>query len=146
VNRHPCEARSAADGPPLGRRAPWGEARAACIGGILLVAGCASAPPDPDAARAIEGLEIAPYRAHETCFKLADGDRLDWRFESRAPVDFNLHYHEGATVIMPVTLIASTGSAGIYRAIVPQDYCAMWEAGNAGAIVTYRIKPIRVAQ
>ena len=112
----------------------------------LMVSGCASAPPDPDAARGMDALEIAPYRAHESCLKLDDGDRLDWRFESRAPVDFNLHYHDGASIIMPLTLDASYGSAGIFRAIVPQEYCAMWEAGPAGAIVTYRIKPIRAAR
>jgi len=113
---------------------------------VLAVAGCASAPSDPDAAHAMDALEIAPYRAHETCFKLADGDRLDWTFDSRAPVDFNLHYHDGPSVIMPVTLAASYGSAGIFQVIVPQDYCAMWEAGPAGAIVTYRVKPIRAAR
>jgi hypothetical protein len=118
----------------------------AALAMLVALAGCASAPPDPNAARAVDSLEIAPYRAHETCFRLDDGDRLDWRFESRAPVDFNLHYHEGASVIMPVTVRASDGSAGIYRAIVPQEYCAMWEAGAAGAIVTYRIQPIRAAR
>ena len=112
----------------------------------LLVAGCATAPPDPDAAHALDALEIAPYRSHETCFKLADGDRLDWTFDSRAPVDFNLHYHEGASVIMPVTLGASYGSAGVFPVIAPHEYCAMWEAGPAGAIVTYRIRPIRAAR
>jgi len=113
---------------------------------LAVLAGCASAPPDPDAARTVDSLEIAPYRAHETCFGLDDGDRLDWRFESRAPVDFNLHYHEGASVIMPVTLGASYGSAGVFPVIAPHEYCAMWEAGPAGAIVTYRIRPIRAAR
>jgi len=113
---------------------------------VLAVAGCASAPSDPDAAHAMDALEIAPYRAHETCFKLADGDRLDWTFDSRAPVDFNLHYHDGPSVIMPVTLAASYGNAGIFQVIVAHDYCAMWEAGPAGAIVTYRVKPIRAAR
>ena len=113
---------------------------------MLLLSGCASAPPDPDAAHAVDGLEIAPYRAHETCFKLADGDRLDWRFESRAPVDFNLHYHEGNTVVMPVSLTASYGSSGILPVIVTQTYCAMWEAGPAGAVVSYHVKPLRLAK
>jgi hypothetical protein len=112
----------------------------------LAAGGCATSAPDPDAPQALEALTVAPYGVHETCTKLGEGDRLDWTFESREPVDFNLHYHEGASVIMPVTVRASDGSAGIYRAIVPQEYCAMWEAGAAGAIVTYRIQPIRAAR
>lgn len=120
--------------------------RALAAASLALVAGCATAPPDPDAAHAFEDYSIAPYGMHETCLKLAEGDRLDWRFESRAPVDFNIHYHEGKSVIMPVTLLASYGSAGIFPVIVPHDYCAMWEAGPAGAIVTYRVKPMRSAR
>ena len=118
----------------------------ACIAVLALAAGCATAPPDPDATLAYDGFEIAPYGAHEACLKLGEGDRVDWRFESRAPVDFNLHYHEGKSVIMPLTLLASYGSAGIFPVIVPHDYCAMWEAGPQGAIVSYRIRPIRAAK
>lgn len=108
-----------------------------------LLAGCTTTPQDPDAPHAFLGFEIAPYGIHETCFKLADGDRLDWRFESRQPVDFNVHYHEGNSVIMPLSLLASYGSSGVLPVIVPHDYCAMWEAGPAGAVVSYHIKPLR---
>ena len=118
--------------------------RWATLGALAIaVAGCASAPVDPDAMHAQDGFEIAPYGIHETCLKLAVGDRLDWRFESRWPVDFNLHYHEGQAVIMPVTKLASYGDSGIFPVTVPHDYCAMWEAGPPGAVVSYRIKPIR---
>jgi hypothetical protein len=111
------------------------------------LAGCAAAPPpDPDAERVGDAIEIAPYRAHEACVKLADGDRLDWRFESRAPVDFNLHYHEGPSVVMPLSLSASYGGSGVYTVIASHEYCAMFEAGAGGAIVTYRMKPIRFAR
>ena len=116
------------------------------IAALAAVAGCSSAPVDPDAARTLVGLEIAPYGIHETCLKLADGDRIDWRFESRAPVDFNIHYHEGASVIMPLSLAASFGGSGVLPVIVPHDYCAMWEAGPLGAVVTYYVKPLRLAR
>ena len=116
------------------------------LAAAAVVAGCSSVPADPDAPHAFVGFELAPYAAHETCFKLADGDRLDWRFESRAPVDFNVHYHEGNSVIMPVSLAASYGASGILPVIVPHDYCAMWEAGPAGAVVTYHVKPLRGAR
>jgi len=112
---------------------------------VLAVAAgaCATRAPDPDAAQAFDGFAIAPYGIHEACFALAAGDRLDWRFESREPVDFNLHYHEGAAVLMPVTLLASYGSSGIFPVLAAQEYCAMWEAGPAGAVVSYHLKPIR---
>jgi len=112
---------------------------------VLAVAAgaCATGVPDPDAVQALDGFAIAPYGIHEACFTLRTGDRLDWRFESREPVDFNLHYHEGAAVLMPVTLLASYGSSGIFPVLAAQDYCAMWEAGPAGAVIAYRLKPIR---
>ena len=117
------------------------------IAAALAAGGCASPPaPDPDAVRSLVGLEIAPYGVHEACLKLADGDRLDWRFESRAPVDFNIHYHEGKSVIMPVTVAASFGASGVLPVIVPHDYCAMWEAGPLGAVVSYHVKPLRLAR
>ncbi len=107
----------------------------------LSLAACATV--DPDAARSADALAIAPYELHEVCFKLAAGDRVDWRFETREPVDFNFHYHEGGTVVMPLVKSASFGDSGIFPAVVAQDYCAMWEAGPLGAILTYRVKPIR---
>ena len=110
----------------------------------LALAACATA--DPDAARSTDVLEIAPYGLHETCFKLAEGDRVDWRFESRQPVDFNFHYHDGATVVMPLVKSASFGDSGIFPAAVAQDYCAMWEAGPLGAVISYRVRPIRAAR
>ena len=118
--------------------------RRGIVAALVACAGCASAPPpDPDAERVGDGIEIAPFRAHEACLRLEDGDKLDWRFESRAPVDFNLHYHEGPSVVMPLSLNASYGASGVYTVIATHDYCAMFEAGAAGAIVTYRMKPIR---
>jgi hypothetical protein len=118
--------------------------RRAFLAALAIAAGgCASAPADPNAAHAQDAFDIAPYGIHETCFKLAVGDRIDWRFESRWPVDFNLHYHEGPTVVMPVTKLASYGDSGIFPVTFAHDYCAMWEAGPAGAVVSYRIRPIR---
>jgi hypothetical protein len=117
--------------------------RGAIVALSLAAAACTAIPPDPDADRAFDGIEIAPYGMHESCLRLATGDRLDWRFESRQPVDFNLHYREGPAVLMPVTLPASYGNAGIFPVLITQDYCAAWEAGPAGAIVSYRLRPLR---
>ena len=118
--------------------------RRAVIAAIAIVAAaCASKPPDPNAEHAQDGFEIAPYGIHETCLKLAVGDRLDWRFESRWPVDFNLHYHEGQAVIMPVTKLASYGDSGIFPVTVAARLLRDVGGRAGGCVVNYRIRPIR---
>ncbi|MBE7522348.1 MAG: hypothetical protein HS109_08175 [Burkholderiales bacterium] len=113
---------------------------------VLTIALASCATPAPDAARTADALWIQPYAIHEVCFKLAEGDRVDWRFESRQPVDFNFHYHEGAAVVSPLVKTASFGDSGIFPVRVPQDYCAMWEAGPLGALISYRVVPVRAAR
>ena len=118
--------------------------RAAAL--MLTIALAACATPAPDAARTADALWIAPYALHEVCFKLAEDDKVDWRFESRQPVDFNFHYHEGSAVVLPLVKTASFGDAGVFPVRVPQDYCAMWEAGPLGALISYRVVPIRTVR
>lgn len=115
----------------------------AAILAVALLASCAGAKPDPDAGESASALPLSPFAVHEACVKLAPGDRLDWRFESKMPVDFNIHYHDGPSVVMPVTRAASFGDAGIYVAAIPHDYCAMWEAGPIPTLIDFRVRPIR---
>ena len=89
--------------------------------------------------RAVERLVVAPYAVHEACVRMAGGDRLDWRYESSAPLAFNIHDHEGGTVLAPVVRDASSADSGTFEARMAQDYCLMWEAGPAGAIIGYRV-------
>ena len=103
---------------------------------------CTTSPADPDQ-RSAEEIAINPYAVHEACFPLAEGDRLDWRFEAREPVDFNVHYHDGPMILMPITREKSRGDAGIFPVLVTHDYCAMFEAGPSGAIVSYRMRRLR---
>jgi len=70
---------------------------------------------------------------------LTPEDRLVYRFTAQRPVAFNIHYHEGKTVIMPVTRDDVTTDDGTFRPLIAQDYCLMWEAGREGAILDYRI-------
>ena len=121
-------------------------ALALAAGGAAALAACATPAPEPYAPLDADAHEMSPYKIHEACVKLAPGDRLDWRFESQAPVDFNIHYHDANSVVLPISRTASYGDAGIYQASLAHDYCAMWEAGPGGAVVTYRVRPLRAGR
>lgn len=82
---------------------------------------------------------IAPYAMQEECARLGAGDRLDYRYESSAPVDFDLHYHEDDAILAPVVRERSTSDSGTFEAHVARDYCLLWQAGPPGAILSYRI-------
>ena len=53
--------------------------------------------------RTVKGHAIAPYALHEECMKLVPGDRLEYHFTAGAPLHFNVHYHEGKAVVLPVS-------------------------------------------
>lgn len=114
--------------------------RAAALALALLLAGCAGETLVADAPRVVEDAEIAPYEVREECARLAAGDRLDWRFESRAPVIFNLYYVDDHTFVAPISREDVTSDAGVYLARTARRYCLRWEAGRQGAIVSYRAR------
>jgi hypothetical protein len=108
--------------------------------GVAVVAGCASGPKWPDAPLAVSGHPLPPYQMHEECAVLAPGDRLEFAFEASEPVDFNVHYHDNQAVVLPVTRERTRAAAGVLPIVIGQDYCAMWEAGPAGALIDYRLR------
>ena len=87
----------------------------------------------------LPALNINPFELHEECVKMVPGDWLVYRFTSQRPVAFNIHYHEGKTVIMPVAKDNVTMDDATFRPLIAQEYCMMWEAGREGAIIEYRI-------
>jgi hypothetical protein len=124
-------ARPAREGAPM---KPAGFAAAA-----LVLGGCATSNVT-DTPKIVKGYQVASYQIHEECLALKSGDRLEYRFESTEPVDFNLHYHEGNAVVMPLVREKSREDAGLYSVQIAQDYCLMWEAGAAGATIDYRVR------
>ena len=73
------------------------------------------------------------------CVRLAVGDRVDWRYESNAPLHFDVSYREGNAVMAPVVRDESQNGSGTFEARLAQDYCFTWEAGPPGAIISYRV-------
>ena len=100
---------------------------------------CATESIQPGTPREVTGLRINPFELHEECMPMGPGDRLVYRFTAQRPVAFNIHYHEGKTVIMPVSRDETTADDDTFRPLAAHDYCLMWEAGREGAIVDYRI-------
>ena len=111
---------------------PWVAALAFC--------GCTAPAITADAPKTVRARPLPSYQIHEECFRLEPGDRVEYGFASTEPVEFNLHYHAGSAVVMPVAREGSLEDAGIYAAMFAHDYCLMWEAGPAGAMIDYRIR------
>jgi hypothetical protein len=107
---------------------------------IATTAGCA-APGRLDAPLSVSGVEIAPYATVEHCLSLEEGERVAYRFDARLPVAFNVHFHDGNAVIMPVTREGATSESGDFTADRRQIYCLEWEAGAEGSVLDYRIGP-----
>jgi hypothetical protein len=104
---------------------------------VALVAGCATTAAD-EPTQATHAL--VPYAVHEECAKLAPGDRIDYTFQADAAIHFNIHYHDGPAVVEPVTRERVTADAGVFVAALAHDYCLMWEAGAAPAMLDYRMR------
>lgn len=105
----------------------------------LAVSACAGQSIQPGTPREVTGQRINPFELHEECVRMEPGDWLVYRFTAQRPVDFNIHYREGKTMIMPVSHDDTTAEDGAFRPLAAQDYCLVWEAGREGAIVDYRI-------
>lgn len=76
-------------------------------------------------------LTAAPKRPAEACTALKQGERVRWHWTAAAPLAFNIHYHLGKEVVMPVQADASAGE-GTLEVLLTQTYCWMWR-GTADA-------------
>ena len=116
-------------------------ARIRCRAVVAALSLCACTTPiTADSPKTVHAQPIAPYEWHEECLHLGVGDRVEFAFEATEPVDFNVHYHEGKTVIMPISRDKTRADAGVFVSPAEQDYCLMWEAGAAGALLDYRLR------
>jgi hypothetical protein len=109
----------------------------------LGVVGCAADTLVYDAPKSMQDVAIAPFEIQEECARLVPGDRLDYRFEAKAPVAFSIYYQEGTAFLSPVSRDDVTESSGVFKAQIAHRYCLRWEAGQQGALLDYRIRLLR---
>jgi hypothetical protein len=62
----------------------------------------------------------------ELCGKLAPGAKVRWQFDAPAPLNFNIHYHEGKDVRYPARDDGVPRLQGVLTVASPQDHCWMW--------------------
>jgi hypothetical protein len=78
-------------------------------------------------AQAPKPVVLKPGKPHEKCMVLDSGQKIEYRFESAAKVNFNLHYNKGDSPYYPVKLDRTTGESGMYEAKSREKYCLAWE-------------------
>ncbi|MEP7207037.1 MAG: hypothetical protein ABI920_08860 [Casimicrobiaceae bacterium] len=84
------------------------------------------------AGRFEQRFDVAPGKFAEACERLRSGTTVEWRFETTAPADFNIHYHAGEAVVTPAQETQVQRAHGTLRVASDQDYCWMWS--NKGAV------------
>jgi hypothetical protein len=79
---------------------------------------------------------LKPGDIVEDCVKLKAGQSREFSWTSDAPVDFNIHWHEGEKVEYGAQLQKSWKGKGRFTAARDQDYCWMWTGRkDNGAVV-----------
>ena len=77
---------------------------------------------------------IQPGKFSEVCGKLKKGNLIRWQFVSSAPLDFNIHYHEGKDIIFPYKMNAIKSGDEELLISLDQDYCWMWTNKSKEAV------------
>lgn len=86
------------------------------------------------AGEAAQDFSVAPGKFAEWCGKLSRGEKVRWRFEAAAPMDFNVHYHEGKDVRFPAKQDGAAKAEGTLEVSIDQDYCWMWTNKSAASV------------
>lgn len=107
---------------------------------ISLAAFAAAAHAATESGPRAVAITLEPTKIHEECMRLEAGDKRRFHWKSDAPVDFNVHYHEGKEVFFPVKRDAMRGDGGTFTAKAGEDYCWMWTAKNAPVKVEGRVE------
>ena len=117
---------------------------------VLLAAACPAAAAEviPITWNAAQRFQLTsavlPGKTVEVCGRLPRGALVRWSFESAAPLDFNIHYHEGRKVVVPDQRAGVSATRGTLLARVAQDYCWMWtQRGSVDVPLTLTLQRTR---
>ena len=69
---------------------------------------------------------IAPGKFVEICENLPKGSAVTWQFKASAPLNFNVHFHQGKEVAFPEKQDGVSELKGTLVAQSKEDYCWMW--------------------
>jgi hypothetical protein len=99
---------------------------------VATTALAADPPAKKEATRIQKSERITPDGVAEACVKLAAGQVVRYRFESDAPLDFNVHAHKGEDVVYAVRQDAITKTEFLdFKPEFATDWCWMWTNKNA---------------
>ena len=115
---------------------------AIALGAIVAQAALVATPARADVAdiqwseagAAAREFRVEPGKFAEWCGKLRSGEKVTWRYESAAPVNFNIHYHEGKDVRFPARQDGASTAEGVLQVASDQDYCWMWTNKSASSV------------
>ncbi|MBI3147921.1 MAG: hypothetical protein HYZ17_05340 [Betaproteobacteria bacterium] len=83
---------------------------------------------------------LRPGQSVEVCGKLPAQTRVKWSFSASAPLESNVHYHEGERVVYPARHEARTTHPETLQLPVAQEYCWMWSnRGGRDAALELRL-------
>ncbi|AOE50283.1 hypothetical protein [Kangiella sediminilitoris] len=63
----------------------------------------------------------------EVCPELKAGQTLQFEFEAKNKVEFNLHYHQGENITYPIEPQKLAKLTSSFKAPIDQTYCLMWK-------------------
>jgi hypothetical protein len=87
---------------------------------------------------------LKPGQVAENCVKMASSQFREFDWTADAPVDFNIHWHDGDRVEYGVKIDHHWKGRGRFTAERDQDYCWMWTAPkNRGATVMGSFKAVK---
>jgi hypothetical protein len=109
---------------------------------LLAAAFAASAAPAAvSAAPSVSFKSAIPAReSHEECRHLDAHATRNYHWRTNAPVDFNIHFHDGDAVTYALKREAMRGDGGTFTAPASAEYCWTWTALNRPAKLEGGIK------
>ena len=106
----------------------------------LLTLACASAQAElvdivwSDGGTFTHRTQIASGQFVEVCGALTAGRQVAWSFDASGPTDFNVHYHQGNQVVLPIQMKQVARAEDALRIESDQGYCWMWTNRSVSAI------------